>query len=110
MQTDIFGWKRRQKRKLKASEAAVSAALEKVDTNTPDEQQGVQGDEQDGGAAILGETYTAEALPAATVLTPEDIDKMDIDEVKGFLDQSEIKYAHNTGVVKLREYLKDAIV
>lgn len=43
-------------------------------------------------------------------LTAEDVDEMDIEELRRSLDTLEIKYAHNTGETKLRERLKDAII
>jgi hypothetical protein len=38
-----------------------------------------------------------------------DIETMDIEKVKEFLNQFEVKFAHNTGEDKLREKLKNAI-
>ena len=42
-------------------------------------------------------------------ISPDDVDKMDLADVKAALDQLEVKFAHNTGEQKLREKLKDAI-
>lgn len=42
-------------------------------------------------------------------VSPEDVDGMEIEDVKGFLDAAGVKYSHNTGEAKLREKLKNAI-
>lgn len=41
-------------------------------------------------------------------LTPEDIDALDVEQVKDFLNAYDVSFAHNTGEEKLREKLKDA--
>lgn len=57
------------------------------------------------------ETNTPEIPDSSEEITigDKEVDDMDIDQVRGHLDDLGVKYPKNTGLAKLKERLKDAI-
>lgn len=99
MVTDVFGWKRRQKKR--ALEKANIEALESVKdldvTNIGVDNKNVTEDENGPENGIFDG------------VTVDVVETLDIDKVKEYLEKAGIAFAHNTGEKKLREKLRVAL-
>jgi predicted Zn-dependent protease len=85
----------RMRREQAAREAAEAAKLE-------EKEQEVVKVPEEPKEPEMGENEARNDAPIS-------VDDMSVEQVKGFLDQMEIKYAHNTSEAKLREKLRNAI-
>lgn len=110
---NITGFQRmRRLQAEKAEKEAEAKALEENDADN-NENEGV------GEGLEEPRTNTNEQEENAEVaqiepekqkaLTPDQVDTMDVEDVRAKLDELGINYVHNTGEAKLKERLKDAI-
>lgn len=122
---NVTGFQR--SRRLAAEKASDEARKKKLDedldeyANQDGEIEGQGNENKEGNTITPGEEKNAtedqdESKNDELVddelgkpISPDEVDGMEIETVKGLLEEFGVKFAHNTGEPKLREKLKDAI-